>query len=156
MIDIWKELEKFQLPIIGENEVASAGRIEARLIEVVNYMAYISQYEPILKSDIESLELEIAQFDRSISTLILDGQLSEIPDEYKKNKELVYAYITRRLYKKEIADLEKRKQERRKALLTKRTEWNRLDRMLKQARTTIDTGRTILSALKEELKHSSI
>jgi hypothetical protein len=156
MSDVWKELEKFKLPKISENEQASASLIERKLVEVVNYMVYVSQYEPVLKSEIEKLELEINQCDRVLSNLILDGQLAEIPEEYKKNKEKVYAYITRKLYKKEIEDLEKGKQDKRSQLLKKREEYNRLDRMLKQARITIDTGRTILSALKEELKHSTM
>jgi len=155
---LWDDIENFVMPELTGNAQASATTIEEYLIQIYNHLLYISQYEPEWKKKIEEIELEIKTLEEQKQILLKDGQLriDEIDDKYKKNKEMLEAYITRDLFKEEFEELNNQINELRKLLLKRRAEYERLSRKIKLARINIDTGRSILSALKQELQNENL
>jgi len=154
---LWDDIENFVMPELTGNAQASATTIEEYLIQIYNHLLYISQYEPEWKKKIEEIELEIKTLEEQKQILLKDGQLriDEIDDKYKKNKEMLEAYITRDLFKEEFEELNNQINELRRLLLKRRAEYERLSRKIKLARINIDTGRSILSALKQELQNEN-
>ena len=155
---IWREIEKFKLPPLTENMQTSMAQVEHALIEINNYLVYISQFQPKLDSEIEDLEYSLEELAKRERNLILDGrlQVKDFPPEYRKNKELIESYIIRKLFRSEFEEIDKKREAIRKSLMSKRATRLRLDRMIKTARITIETGRSVLSALREENKFANL
>lgn len=153
---IWDDLMDFKLPSPDDlkDGALSINELSRVLSEIANYLVDLSQYEPNLTYNVSSLKLNILEkekekdqeFQFDFTTLFIT-----IPETHKRNLDLQKGYIRNKLkdkyheYDQDIIKL-------RKQLLIAEKRYNQLYRRLSVSRTVLDVGRSVLSALKEEIR----
>jgi hypothetical protein len=152
----WEDLNKFQLPD-PQNLIVSAQSalgLSEKLAEIANYMIEVSQLEPEIKEEVDRLKTDIdllqrerdLEFEKDFTEMYLS-----IPDSHKKNLTLQQGYV-RIFFKDKYQEFEDNLREMKIMLVKKNRKYNEIDRRLRAAARILDVGRSILSALKEEIK----
>lgn len=153
---IWDDLMDFKLPNPEElkDGIVSVNALAGVLSEITNYFIDLSQYEPGLVHKVGELKVEIIEKERVKDQQFqydFSNYFSTIPETHKRNLDLQKGYIRNKLRDKydefdtEIIKL-------RKQLLIAEKRYNQLYRRLSLSRTVLDVGRSVLSALKEEIR----
>ena len=151
----WDDIEKFIFPALSDSSSGGVFALSNKLIEIYNYGVVLSQYEPEILNEIERLEMEIKRQKDFIEFYLDEGRVSldDIPAENKKNQAQLEAYIKNKLKKENYITCRKRIKEAEDALFKKKAEYNEITRRLRVIKTALDTGRTIVSAMKEEIRN---
>ena len=151
----WDDIEKFTLPDLLDSSSGGVLALSNKLIQIYNYGIVLSQYEPEILNEIERFEMEIKRQKDLIEFYLDEGRVSldKIPAENKKNQAQLEAYIKNVLKKEKYIACKKQIKEVENALFKKKAEYNEITRRLRVIKTALDTGRTIVSAMKEEIRN---
>ncbi len=153
---IWDDLMDFKLPDPEKlrEGALSINELSRVLSEITNYMVDLSQYEPGLVYNVGSLKIEIAEKEREQDQEFqydFANEFTTIPETHKKNLDLQRGYVRNKLkekYEEYNSDILKL----RKTQLFAEKRYNQLHRRLSLSKTVLDVGRSVLSALKEEIR----
>jgi hypothetical protein len=153
---IWEDLEEFKLPKPEDlkHETLSTNNLSETLSSIINYYVDLSQFEPELKHEIDVIKINIEisrkELDENFE-IDFSNEFDSIPDTHKKNVALQSGYVKNKLkdkYSKHRRNIIKMQQN----LLEAQKKYDELYRRMSLARSVLDVGRSILSALKEEIK----
>lgn len=153
---IWDDLMDFKLPKPEElkDGALSVNALAGVLSEITNYLVDLSQYEPGLVHKVGELKIDISETERVKNQEFqydFSNQFKTIPETHKKNLDLQKGYIRNKLRDKyENFDTEILKL--RKQLSMAENRYNQLHRRLSLSKIVLDVGRSVLSALKEEIR----
>lgn len=153
---IWDDLMEFKLPKPDDlrDGILSVNVLSGVLSDIANYFIDLNQFEPELVHEVGGLKIEIAEKERIKDQEFrydFANQYSTIPETHKKNLDLQKGYVRNKLrVKYEGFDTEILKL--KKQLLMAEKRYNQLHRRLSLSRTVLDVGRSVLSALKEEMR----
>lgn len=153
---IWEDLMEFKLPKPDDlrDGILSVNALSGVLSEITNYFVDLNQFEPELVHKVGELKIEIAEKEKIKDQEFqydFANQYSTIPETHKKNLDLQKGYVRNKLkVKYEEFDTEILKL--KKQLLMAEKRYNQLHRRLSLSRTVLDVGRSVLSALKEEMR----
>jgi len=153
----WDDLKEFQLPDPERLTVSaqSASALSEKMIKITNYMVEISQYEPTHKNNVEKIKADIVNMEKQRDfefDLDLANNFAEIPDTHKRNLNLQRGWILNK-FRSKYQEYEDNLAEMRITLVKLSRQYNEIERRLKAVARVLDVGRTILSALKEELRN---
>lgn len=154
---IWDDLMEFKLPTPEELKegVLSVNNLSGTLSNITNYFVELSQYEPGLVGKVGELKVDIAEKERVRDQEFqydFASYFTTIPETHKRNLDLQKGYVRNKLREKydgfdtEILVLKKQ-------LLMAEKRYNQLHRRLSLSKTVLDVGRSVLSALKEEVRN---
>jgi len=153
MIDGWKDVGDFELPELAGELRANGYAVQQALARLSNKLAFLAQYEPGCSDKINRCKQTLSDIDREERRLLMEGRLrrSEIPEEFRGSQEMRDSFVTMRLCKNEFEAIEKRRRLFQEELAKAESEYGRLAGKIKTLKTAIDTGRSILSAIKSDL-----
>lgn len=152
----WDDLMDFKLPDPDnlKDGALSVNELSRVLAGIVNYFVDLSQYEPGLVHKVGDLKLEIEEKERvRVQEFEYDfaNQYAIIPETHKRNLDLQKGYVKFKL-KDKYEELDTEILKLKKQLLMAQKRYNQLHRRLSLSRTVLDVGRSVLSALKEEIR----
>ena len=153
---LWDDLMEFKLPDPDnlKDGALSVNELSRTLASITNYFIDLCQYEPGLVHKVGELKIDIAEKERVKDQEFqydFSNLFSTIPETHKRNLDLQKGYVKIKLkdkyegYNTEILKLKKQ-------LLMAEKRYNQLHRRLSLSRTVLDVGRSVLSALKEEIR----
>ena len=154
---VWSDLMDFKLPKPEELKegAITLNELSGVLADITNYLVDLSQYEPDLVDKIGSLKVEIDEAERvKVQEFQYDfaSLFDSIPETHKRNLDLQRGYIMNKLkskyegYHTKILSFRKQK-------LVAEKRYNQLHRRMSLAKVVLDVGRSVLSALKEEVRN---
>ena len=154
---IWDDLMEFKLPNPDDlkEKALSVNELARVLAEITNYLVDLSQYEPGLVHNVGLLKIDISETERERDQEFqydFANLFNTIPDTHKRNLDLQRGYIRNKLRDK-YDGYDQNLLKLRKQQLFAEKRYNQLHRRLSLSRTVLDVGRSVLSALKEEIKN---
>ena len=153
---MWDDLDHFKLPDVSKlkDKSLSTGFLAETLIEVTNHYLDWAQHEPEVKSDIAQLKAEIQAME-STYTLDLQSYLAlnfeKIPKELRRNKDLQVGWALNQ--NSVFSDTNTKILSSKMELINKQRKLEKIQSRLIAAKVVLDIGRSILSAMKEELRN---
>jgi hypothetical protein len=153
---LWDDVDDFKLPDPDDlkDGALSVNELSRVLAGITNYFIDLCQYEPGLVHKVGELKIDIAEKEKTKDQEFqydFANLFSTIPETHKRNLDLQKGYIRIKLRDKyEEFDTEILKLKKQLLLAEKR--YNQLHRRLSLSRTVLDVGRSVLSALKEEIR----
>ena len=157
---IWEDLMDFKLPNPDDlkDGALSVNSLAGILSEITNYFADLSQFEPNLLHKVKELKVDIDEKKR-VKDQEFQYDFTErynlIPDSHKRNLDLQRGYV-RNLLRVKYDEFDQEILKLSKQLLMAEKRYNQLHRRMSLARTVLDVGRSVLSALKEEVRNLNI
>ena len=153
---LWSDLMEFKLPDPDELKggALSVNELSRTLASITNYFIDLSQYEPGLVHKVGELKIDIAEKERVKDQEFqydFSNLFSTIPETHKRNLDLQKGYVKLKL-KDKYEELNTEILKLKKQLLMAEKRYNQLHRRLSLSRTVLDVGRSVLSALKEEIR----
>lgn len=153
---IWDDLMDFKLPDPDnlKDGALSVNELSRVLAGITNYFVELCQYEPGLVHKVGELKIDIEEKERiRIQEFQYDfaSFFSTIPETHKRNLDLQKGYIRNKL-KDKYEEFDTEILKLKKQLLMAQKRYNQLHRRLSLSRTVLDVGRSVLSALKEEIR----
>lgn len=153
---IWEDLMEFKLPNPEDlkDGAISVNNLAGVLSDIVNYFVDLSQYEPNLVHKIGELKVEIVEKERVKDQEFqydFSNLFHTIPETHKRNLDLQKGYIRNKM-KAKYEEMDTEILKLKKQLLLSERRYNQLHRRLSLSRTVLDVGRSVLSALKEEIR----
>jgi hypothetical protein len=154
---IWEDLMDFKLPDPDQlkDGALSVNALAGILSDITNYFADLSQFEPNLLHKVKELKIDIEEQKRKKDQEFqydFTERYPTIPESHKRNLDLQKGYV-RNLLREKYDDLDQEILKLSKQLLMAEKRYNQLHRRMSLAKTVLDVGRSVLSALKEEVRN---
>ena len=153
---MWDDLDHFKLPDANmlKDKALSTGFLSETLINITNHYLDWAQHEPKAKDEINRLKSLISQAETAYANdlmKMLSKNFDKIPAKQQKNKELQTGWILNNF--QEFYALNTVIVDYKGKLVDKQAKLNKIQSRMSAAKDVLDVGRSILSAMKEELRN---
>lgn len=153
---MWDDIDHFRLPDpeFLKDKALSATLLSETLIEITNHYLDWAQHEPDAKNKINALKTAISNLELAYTRdlqAVLAQDFEKIPVKLQKNRDLQIGWIlnNNESFSKANELLLKQKL----VLVEKQTKLDQIQSRMSAAKHVLDIGRSILSAMKEELRN---
>jgi predicted P-loop ATPase len=153
---MWDDLDHFKLPTVEmlKSGALSTTLLSETLVEITNHYLDWAQHEPGAKHEVNKLKNEISTIENAYTIdlqMFIAKRFQEIPDNLKKNRELQVGWALNGNIS--FVEASARIITKKMELIEKQYKLENIQSRLSAAKNVLDVGRSILSAMKEELRN---
>ncbi len=153
---MWDDLEKFKLPDPKtlRDKAISTAILSETLVNITNHYLDWSQHEPEAKHSVNLIKSEIADLEKMVMLTMQESlalNFDKIPSELKKNASLQMGWI--RNNKPIFNQTDRVIKEKKNKLIAEQKKLDFITSRMSAAKHVLDVGRSLLSAMKEELRN---
>jgi len=153
---MWDDLDHFKLPDpkMLQDEAVGTSILASTLINITNHYLDWAQHEPGVKNEINKIKTDITETESSYSNALqqtLAENFEKIPLKQQKNRDLQIGWVLNEFHS--FGERNKELKEKRILLVEKQHKLDKIQSRMSAAKHVLDIGRSILSAMKEELRN---
>ena len=153
---MWDDLDHFKLPNpeFLKDRALSTTILSETLVEITNHYLDWAQHEPDTKYNINQLKNRISQAETAREhdlQKLLAKNFENIPTKLQKNRDLQVGWILNNF--DEFNAIAKLLVDYKLDLIEKQLKLDHIQARMSAAKHVLDVGRSILSAMKEELRN---
>ena len=153
---MWDDLDHFKLPDANmlKDKALSTTFLSETLIEITNHYLDWAQHEPDAKEEVNKVKTSISILEKAYNQdlqVMLAESFNLIPEKLQKNRDLQVGWIVNNY--DTFVKASDAIREQKYLLVEKQAKLDTIQAKMAAAKQVLDVGRSILSAMKEELKN---
>jgi len=153
---MWDDLEKFKLPSVVDlkGKALSCSFLSESLIDITNHFLDWAQFESDAKMVVNKMKTAISELETAYirdMQSVLARDFDKIPDKQQRNKDLQVGWVLNN--NERFAKDNEYITEQKLILVEKQEELDKIQSRMSASKHVLDVGRSILSAMKEELRN---
>jgi len=155
---MWDDLDHFKLPDANmlKDKALSTTFLSETLIEITNHYLDWAQHEPDAKEEVNKVKTSISILEKAYNQdlqVMLAESFNLIPEKLQKNRDLQVGWIVNNY--DTFVKASDAIREQKYLLVEKQAKLDTIQAKMAAAKQVLDVGRSILSAMKEELRNLS-